>query len=132
MADYGSSMHDRAQSSGRRVRTSGFVDTAYRVLRAGARVHHCVESAEPIGAVPSTPDSVVQNREEGKALLKDAFLPPLDAIKALDDMGTRVPATIEVDTGGNILRFATLWDSSKSYLNPILWTGVSTTIAQYA
>ena len=76
------------------------------------------------------PDTVVQNREGAKTLLKDAFQPPLDAIKALDHMRAGAPATVAVDTGEIISRYATLWNPSKSYLSPALWTGVRTTIAQ--
>ena len=49
------------------------------------------------------PDTVVQNREEAKTFLKDAFQPTLDAIKALDVM-----RAVEVDTGGRIIKYATL------------------------
>ena len=37
------------------------------------------------------PDNVVQNREEEKVLLNDAFQPLLDAIKAPDKMRARAP-----------------------------------------
>ena len=70
-------------------------------------------------------DTVVQNREEAKTFIKDAFQPPLDAIKALDDM-----RAVEVDTGGRSLKYATLWNSSRPYLSPALWTGVWTTFTQ--
>ena len=54
------------------------------------------------------PDTVVRKREEAKTLLKDAFQSLLDAIKALDDMRARASSTVEVDTVGKILRYATL------------------------
>ena len=76
------------------------------------------------------PDTVVQNRDEVKPFLKDAFQPPLDAIKALDDMRARAPATVEADTGGGNFRYPAVWNSNKPSLSPALWTGVWTTIAQ--
>ena len=57
------------------------------------------------------PDNAVHNREEEKALLNDAFRPLLEATKAVDDMRARAPSTVEVDTFGRILRYATLWES---------------------
>ena len=65
------------------------------------------------------PDYVVQNREEAKTFTEDAFQPPLDAIKALDDR-----RAVEVDTGGRIIKYATFLNSSRPYLSPALWTGV--------
>ena len=72
------------------------------------------------------PDTtVLQNREEAKTFLKDAFQPPLDAIKALDDM-----RAVEVDTDGRIVKYTTLWNSSRPYLSPALWSGVWTAFVQ--
>ena len=43
VADYGSRMHDRTQGSGIWVRTCSLADTTQRFLRAGTRVHRCVQ-----------------------------------------------------------------------------------------
>lgn len=77
------------------------------------------------------PDTVVDDRDEAKASLKDVFQPPLDApIKTLDDMRTRAPATVELYSGGRAVKYTTLRDSSKAYLSPTLWGGVCTTITR--
>ena len=67
------------------------------------------------------PDTVVQNRVEAKIFIKDTFQPLLGvcAIKAMDAMRAE-----EVDTGGRIIKYATLWNSSRPYVGPALWTGV--------
>ena len=48
----------------------------------------------------------------------------------LDDMAARAPAIVELHTGGRIVTYAKLGNSSKSYLSPALWTAVWATTAQ--
>ena len=76
------------------------------------------------------PDTVVQNREEAKASIKGTFQPLRDSIKALDYMRVRALATVELETGGKVVKYATLWNSRKGSLSPALWIGVWATITQ--
>ena len=58
------------------------------------------------------PDIVLGDREEAHDFLKDAFQPPMDAMKALNDVRARAPATVQAVAGGGglqgILEFNTL------------------------
>ena len=69
------------------------------------------------------PDAAIDDREEAKNFLKDALQPPLDAVKALNDMRARAPATVIVATRGRDPQHATIWDPSRTYSRPTEWLG---------
>ena len=93
----------------RRVQGVGFERVALwiplRGFFAQGQGYTAVSRAQSLkGLFLVVPDTVVRNREEAKTFLKDAFQPPIDAIKALDDMRARAPATVEVRHG---------WENSR-------------------
>ena len=120
-----------------RVQGVGFERVALwiplRVFFTQGQGHTAVARAQSLKGLPIVvllDAAVAQNREDAKTFLKDAFQPPLDAIKALDDMRARAPATVELGTGGKIVKYAELWNSRKAYLSPALWIGVWITNTQ--
>lgn len=69
------------------------------------------------------PDDVLDDREEAKLFLKEAFHPPFDAINALADMRERAPATVTITSRGREVAYATLWNTRRQYSPPSGWTG---------
>lgn len=70
------------------------------------------------------PDDVLEGRQAGREFLKEAFHPPMDAIKALSDMRGKAPATVTVDMWGRAVAYASLWDDREAYAPPEGWTGL--------
>lgn len=64
------------------------------------------------------PGDVLDDREAAREFLKEAFHPPMDAIKALSDMRHKAPATVTVDRRGRAIAYATLWDDRETYAAP--------------
>lgn len=74
------------------------------------------------------PDDCLEDREEAREFLMDAFQPPADAIDALQEMRERAPAIARVrpeDGVGREVEYATLWDSRVEYSAPPYWPQVS-------
>ena len=67
------------------------------------------------------PDDLLEDREETKQFLNDAFHPPMDAIQALSGMRARAPVIVTVSMGVRDVQHATLWDSRRTYARPINW-----------
>ena len=75
----------------------------------------------------------MEDTEELREFLQEAFQPPLDAIDALDEMRERAPAIVAVltedgfaDEGcGRQVDYATLWESGVTYSAPEDWPETS-------
>lgn len=121
MTAYGSRLHDRTQGWFERVA----LWTPLRGLFAHGQGCTTVSRLQSLtGLFLALPDTVVRGREEEQTVLEDAFQPPPDAIRALEDIRDRALATVEVKTGGRPVKYTTLWDSCKVYLSPTRWGGV--------
>ena len=77
------------------------------------------------------PDECLEDREDAREFLMDAFQPPADAIDALQEMRERAPAIVGVLVGdaaggvGREVEYATLWESGVEYPVPLDWPQTS-------
>lgn len=84
----------------RHVTVYCFPSTVAQIRTPCTRIHGGIQGADRKGVIPST--ARYRSRREGRGhFIENAFRPPLDTIKALNDMPARAQATTQsVGVGG--------------------------------